>query len=71
MMSNDTFHCLTAKPIAEGFVPTASGEVLIWREYRWNTGKTSKMWFFDLEAVNEGLIEIRQLIATDNPSAEN
>lgn len=55
---------LTAQPIAEGFIQTSTGPKLIWREFRWNTGKTNRMWFVDPEDVNEDQIEIRRLDTT-------
>ncbi len=61
---------LAAQPIAEGFLQTSSGSKLVWREFQWNTGKTSKMWFVDPEAVDEDQIEIRQLDRTTRPAKE-
>jgi len=55
---------LTAQPIAEGFIQTSSGPNLIWREFRWNTGKVSKMWFVDPEDIDEEQIEIRRIDST-------
>lgn len=52
---------LTAQPIAEGYLCTSTGRKLVWREFRWNTGKTSKMWFVDPEEVAENQIEIRRI----------
>ena len=58
---------LAAQPIAEGFLQTSSGSKLVWREFQWNTGKTSKMWFVDPDVVNEDEMEIRKLgIARDS-----
>ncbi len=51
----------TAQPIAEGCLKTSAGMKLVWREFRWNTGKTNKMWFVDPEDVNDGEIEVRPL----------
>ena len=58
---------LVAKPIAEGFMQTSTGLKLAWREFRWNTGKTSKMWFVDSENVGEGQIEVREFSPTAKP----
>lgn len=55
---------LTAQPIAEGYMATSAGMKLIWREFVWNTGKTSKMWFVDPEDVEEDQIEIRRMEPT-------
>ncbi|WP_297753987.1 hypothetical protein [uncultured Shimia sp.] len=37
---------------------------LVWREFRWNTGKISKMWFVDPEDIDEEQIEIRRIDST-------
>lgn len=58
---------LTAQPIAEGYLMTSAGTKLVWREFRWNTGKTSKMWFVDLEDVDDGPIEIHSMETTKRP----
>ena len=40
---------------------------MVWREFRWNTGRTDRMWFVDPDVVNEDQIEIRKLgIARDS-----
>ena len=58
---------LKAQPIAEGILQTSSGHKLVWREFRWNTGRTDRMWFVDPDVVNEDQIEIRKLgIARDS-----
>lgn len=61
---------LTAQPIAEGYLETSSKCILVWREFRWNTGKRSKMWFVDPECVDEDQIEIRQLHTATKPTCE-
>lgn len=58
---------LTAQPIAEGYFYTSTGRKLAWREFRWNTGKKSKMWFVDPEDVEEDQIEIRELGSITKP----
>lgn len=61
---------LIAQPIAEGYLITSAEMKLVWREYRWNTGKTSKMWFVDSEEVDQDQIEIRELGTTRNETGE-
>lgn len=59
---------LKAQPIAEGYLQTSSEPKLVWREFRWNTGKISKMWFVDPDDIDEDQIEIRRLDGTAKPS---
>ncbi len=60
---------LTAQPIAEGFTQTSSGPKLVWRDFRWNTGKVIRDWHIDPNEA-EGLeIEVRQ-INTRKPEPE-
>lgn len=61
---------LTAQPIAEGLIQTSSGSKLVWREFRWNTGKRSKMWFVDPEKVSEEQVEIHLLDTATNPASK-
>lgn len=59
-----------ARPIAEGITESSTGHKLIWREFRWNTGRTSKMWFVDPEDVTDERIEIRELRSTGDSAGE-
>lgn len=55
---------LRARPIAEGILRNATGEQVAWRDFLWNTGRVSRMWFVDPDSVNAAEIEVRPL---DNP----
>lgn len=52
---------LTAQPMAEGFTSRSEQEIIVWRDFRWNTGKMSRMWFIDPNSVDEAEVEIRPL----------
>ncbi|MEP3776280.1 MAG: hypothetical protein ABJM43_21795 [Paracoccaceae bacterium] len=57
---------LRARPIAEGTLRNANGEQVAWRDFLWNTGRVSRMWFVDPDSVTEDEIEVRPL---DNPKS--
>ncbi len=59
---------LFAQPIAEGYLETSADKKLVWREFRWNTGKTSKMWFVDPKDIDEGQVEVCSLKQTKSCS---
>ncbi|SMX30371.1 hypothetical protein TRP8649_04514 [Pelagimonas phthalicica] len=61
---------LKAQPITEGFMQTSAGLKLVWREFRWNTGRTDRMWFVDPDVVNEDQIEIRELGSAKDSAGE-
>lgn len=59
---------LTAQPVAEGVQKNTDPEVILWRDYLWNNGRTTRMWFVDPEDIEEAAIEIRPLDgAKQNP----
>ena len=59
---------LTAQPIAEGRIQTSTDTRLIWRDFRWNTGKVSRMWFIDPDGANETEVEVLALDGSKNPT---
>lgn len=52
---------LTAQPVAEGILYNGSFEVILWRDYRWNSGQISRKWFVDPANLDEAKIIIRPL----------
>jgi len=52
---------LSAQPIREGVLENSGHIELVWRDYLWNNGHVSRMWYVDPEAATEDQIEIREL----------
>lgn len=52
---------LTAQPVAEGTLKHTDPEVILWRDYLWNNGRTTRMWFVKPDDIDEAVVEIRPL----------
>jgi hypothetical protein len=56
---------LSAQPIREGVLVSSDRSKTVWREYLWNNGRVSRMWFVDPGEVDELAVETRPLTSND------
>lgn len=50
-----------AVPVREGVGYVSGARVVAWREYLWNTGELSRIWFLETSDLDHRMIEIVEI----------
>ncbi|MCV3273222.1 hypothetical protein [Roseobacter sinensis] len=60
-MANSPQTWKRAVPVREGVGYVDGARVIAWREYRWNTGEISRIWFLDATDLDHRMIDIVEI----------